>query len=310
MRQEKTKIIGCRRDKLESCRPKEEVKKMKTRIISGAVGIIILVAAIFAALKIDNIIIHVLLAAIGCIGVYEALKPTGYVKSKFLLVSSIVYAAITPFVYSFDAIGPKVFGVDMSLKHETCLILYAIIVFAVSMFKHNEIKPLEAAYAFSATVAITFAFWSLAALFSNPDGNGLFYLIVVCIAAWGCDTGAYFTGYFFGKHKMAPEISPKKTVEGAVGGVVIVELLMLAACLIFKEITGNTVNLITILCATPFLALAGMMGDLVFSYIKRDCGIKDYGNLMPGHGGVLDRFDSIAVVAPLLYVVVEQLPMV
>ncbi len=283
---------------------------MKTRIISGAVGIIIFVAAIFAAVKIDTVIMHVLLAAIGCIGVYEALKPTGYVKSKFLLVSSLVYAAITPFIYSFDVLGPKLIGVDMEIKHEICIIIYAIIVFTVSMFNHVEIKPLEVTYAFTATVAITFAFWSLAAIFSSPDGNGLFYLIIVCIAAWGCDTGAYFSGYFFGKHKMAPEISPKKTVEGAVGGIVIVELLMLGACLVFNEITGNTVNLITILCATPFLALAGMMGDLVFSYIKRDCGIKDYGKLMPGHGGVLDRFDSIAVVAPLMYIVVEHLPMV
>ena len=283
---------------------------MKTRIISGAVGIIIFVAAIFAALKTDTIIIHVLLAAIGCIGVYEALKPTGYVKSRFLLVSSLIYAVITPFVYSFDMLGPKLIGVDMEIKHEICLIIYAIIVFTVSMFKHNEIKPIEVTYCFTATVAITYAFWSLAAVFSNPDGNGLFYLIIVVIAAWGCDTGAYFSGYFFGKHKMAPEISPKKTVEGAVGGIIVVELFMLAACLIFKEITGNMVNVITILCATPFLALAGMMGDLIFSYIKRDCGIKDYGKLMPGHGGVLDRFDSVILVAPLMYLVVEHLPMV
>ncbi len=282
---------------------------MKTRIISGAVGIIIFVAAIFAALKIDTVIIHVLLAAIGCIGVYEALKPTGYIKSRFVLLSSLVYAAITPFVYSADMIGDKL-GFDVEIKHEVCLILYAVIIFVVAMFRHNEIKPLEVTYAFAATVAITFAFWSLAAIFSNPDGNGLFYLIIVVLAAWGCDTGAYFSGYFFGKHKMAPEISPKKTVEGAIGGVIVVELLMLAACLIFNKVAGENANLITILCVTPFLALAGMMGDLIFSYIKRDCGIKDYGKLMPGHGGVLDRFDSVAVVAPLMYLVVEHLPMV
>ena len=282
---------------------------MKTRIISGAVGILIFVAAIFAALKIDTVIIHVLLAAIGCIGVYEALKPTGYVKSRFLLIASLIYAAITPFVYSIDMLGAK-YGFTLNIKHEVCIILYGAVIFAVSMFKHNEIKPLEVTYAFAATVAITFAFWSLAAVFSNPDGNGLFYLIIVVIAAWGCDTGAYFTGYFFGKHKMAPEISPKKTVEGAVGGIVIDVLLMLAACLIFNEVTGKSANLVTILSVAPFLALAGMMGDLIFSYIKRDCGIKDYGKIMPGHGGVLDRFDSVAVVAPLMYIVVEHLPMV
>ncbi len=282
---------------------------MKTRIISGAVGIIIFVAAIFAALKINTIIIHVLLAAIGCVGVYEVLKPTGYVKSKFLLMASLIYAAVTPFVYSIGLLGQKL-GFSVSVKHEVCIILYGVVIFAISMFKHKSIRPLEVAFAFSATVAITFAFWSLAAIFSNPDGNGLFYLIIVVIAAWGCDTGAYFTGYFFGKHKMAPEISPKKTVEGAVGGIVVNVLLMLAACLIFNEITDKSANLVTILTVTPFLSLAGMMGDLIFSYIKRDCGIKDYGKIMPGHGGVLDRFDSVAVVAPLMYIVVEHLPMV
>ncbi len=282
---------------------------MKTRIISGAVGIIIFVAAIFAALKIDTLIIHFLLAAIGCIGVYEALKPTGYLKSKFLLVASLIYAAVTPFVYSIGMLGAK-YGFTLNIKHEACLIIYAAVIFTISMFRHNEIKPLEVTYAFASTVAITFAFWSLAAVFSNPDGNGLFYLIIVVIAAWGCDTGAYFSGYFFGKHKMAPEISPKKTVEGAIGGIIIDVLLMLAACLIFNKVTGESANLVTILCATPFLALAGMMGDLIFSYIKRDCGIKDYGKLMPGHGGVLDRFDSVIVVAPLMYLVVEHLPMV
>lgn len=282
---------------------------MKTRIISGTVGIIILVGAIIAALKIDTLIIHVLLATIGCIGVYEALKPTGFVKSKFLLWASLIYAAVTPFVYSIGLLGQKL-GFELYIKHEVCIILFGAVIFAVSMFKHKEIKPSEVTYAFAATVAITFAFWSLASIFSSADNNGLFYLIIVCIAAWGCDTGAYFTGYFFGKHKMAPEISPKKTIEGAVGGIVIDVLLMLAACLIFNSVTDKTANLAVVLAITPVLALSGMMGDLIFSYIKRDCGIKDYGKLMPGHGGVLDRFDSIAVVAPLMYIAVEHLPLV
>lgn len=282
---------------------------MKTRIISGVVGIIIFAAAIFASLKIDTVIIHVLLAAVGCIGVYEALKPTGYTKSRFLLLSSIIYAAITPFVYSIDMLGARL-GFDVEVKHEVCLIFYGVIIFTVAMFRHKDIKPVEVTYTFAATVAITFAFWSLAAVFSTADGYGLFYLIIVVIAAWGCDTGAYFTGYFFGKHKMAPEISPKKTVEGAVGGIVIDVLLMLIACVVFNIVTGKTANIGTILFITPFLALAGMMGDLIFSYIKRDCGIKDYGKIMPGHGGILDRFDSVAVVAPLMYAAVEHLSLV
>lgn len=282
---------------------------MKTRIISGAVGIIIFVAAIFAALKIDVLILHVLLAAVGCIGVFEALKPTGYVNSKFLIVSSLIYAAITPFVYSIELLQSKL-HFDFPVKHEACLVLYGIIIFTGAMLRHKSITPMQVTYTFSTTVIITFAFWSLAALFSNEDGHGLFYMILVFIAAWACDTGAYFAGYFFGKHKMAPEISPKKTVEGAVGGVITDMIIMLAACIIFNKVTEQSANTMLIVGITPVLAFAGIMGDLIFSYIKRDCGIKDYGKIMPGHGGILDRFDSVIAVAPLMYIAVEHLPLV
>ncbi len=282
---------------------------MKTRIISGAVGIIIFIAAIFAALKIDTLILNVILAVIGAIGVYEMLKTTGYVKPRFLLLSSLIYAVITPFVYSSGEIFTKL-GLNYSISSEACTVIFAVVIFAVSMFKHKEIKPLEVTFAFGMTVAITFAFWSLAAIFGSGDGNGLFYLIIVVIAAWGCDTGAYFTGYFFGKHKMAPEISPKKTIEGAVGGIVVDVLLMLVACLVFNKVSDSAANIPVILGITPVLALSGMIGDLIFSYIKRDCGIKDYGKIMPGHGGILDRFDSVVLVAPLLYVAMSNLPLV
>ena len=282
---------------------------MKTRIISGTVGIIILIAAIVVSLKVDTLIMNVLLAAVGAIGVYEALKPTGYVKSKFLLSASLIYAAVTPLLYSSREIFEKL-GVDLEIKAEIFTVIYAIVIFAVAMFRHNDIKPLAVTYAFSMTVAITFAFWALAAIFGSGDGQGLFYLIIVVIAAWGCDTGAYFTGYFFGKHKMAPEISPKKTIEGAVGGIIVDVMLMLIACLVFDQLSELRANIAVILGVTPFLALSGMIGDLIFSYIKRDCGIKDYGKLMPGHGGVLDRFDSVVLVAPVLYIAMSNLPLV
>ena len=282
---------------------------MKTRLISGAVGIIIFVAAIFAALKIDALILHVLLAAVGCIGVYEAIKPTGYVKSKFLIITSIVYAAVAPFIYSIDLLQDKL-KFDFAVKHEAWVVLYCLIIFTVAMLKHKSITPVQVTYAFCTTFAITFAFWSLAALFSDEDGHGLFYMIIVFIAAWACDTGAYFVGYFFGKHKMAPEISPKKTVEGAVGGIVTDMLIMLVACIIFNKVTDYSANTLLLVGVTPVLAFAGMMGDLIFSYIKRDCGIKDYGKIMPGHGGILDRFDSVIAVAPLMYIIVSHLPLV
>lgn len=282
---------------------------MKTRIISATVGILIFIAVVFAAVNISTLIMHVLLTAVGCIGVYEALKPTGYVKSKFILVSSICYAAIAPFVYSIELVAHEL-KIELIIRHEVCLVLYGLVVFIGGMVKHEDVKPGEVAFGFAATVSITFCFWSLAAVFSSADGHGLFYLILVFLAAWGCDTGAYFTGYFFGKHKLAPKISPKKTVEGAVGGVIFDVIVMIAAGLIFNSATDSVANILLIGITTPFLALAGMFGDLIFSYIKRDCGIKDYGKIMPGHGGVLDRFDSVLTVAPIVYLIMAHFPIV
>lgn len=269
---------------------------MKTRIISAAVGIAVFFAAVFAAIKINGIILDVLLMIVGAVGVYEALVPTKYLKSKFITVCSIVYAVVTPFACSgYIPVDPEAFTV-----------LLGMMVFASAMFMHRTVKPFEAAYAFAMTVVVTYCFWSMAAVFNSKDGHGLFYLLLVFVAAWTCDTGAYFSGYFFGKHKMAPEISPKKTVEGAVGGVIFAAVCMWVSCIIFKAVTGQTANALLLVAVSPLLSVAGMIGDLIASYIKRDCGIKDYGNIMPGHGGILDRFDSVMTVVPILYLIVSH----
>lgn len=282
---------------------------MKTRIISGAVGILILVAALVAAVNVSYLILLALLTVIGCIAIYEILITTGYAKSKFIAVVSMAYAVVTPIVYSLES---AIISTDwtFNIRHEAVLVLYALVLFVSAMFMHEKVSPTDVGFSFAATVCITYAFWSLAAIFSASDGHGLFYLIIVVIAAWACDTGAYFAGYFFGKHKMAPVISPKKTVEGAVGGVIFDMLVMLAACLIFNASSDSSANVVAIVAVTPILAFAGMFGDLVFSYIKRACGIKDYGKIMPGHGGVLDRFDSVLAVAPLVYLIITHFKVV
>ena len=122
---------------------------------------------------------------------------------------------------------------------------------------------------------------------------------IVLLAAFGQDTFAYFTGYFLGKHKMCPNISPKKTIEGAVGGVI----GAVVCCGIFGLIVYGDLGEIFIHCMVMgfFGAFFGMAGDLIASAFKRKMGIKDYGNLIPGHGGILDRFDSVLLVAPFVY---------
>jgi phosphatidate cytidylyltransferase len=133
-----------------------------------------------------------------------------------------------------------------------------------------------------------------------PEGSYLVWLIF--LSSWGCDTCAYCAGRLFGKHKMAPVLSPKKTVEGAIGGVIGSILLTLLYSVImrrFMEIPDKTMYVMLAVSAVG--AFISMVGDLAASAIKRNYEVKDYGKLIPGHGGILDRFDSVFFTAPIVY---------
>ena len=131
---------------------------------------------------------------------------------------------------------------------------------------------------------------------------GAYVVWLVFLCSWGCDTCAYCVGVLIGKHKMAPVLSPKKSVEGAVGGVVGAALLTVIYTMIFKNAMGITQTEVWILAGISAVgALISMVGDLTASAIKRNYEIKDYGKLIPGHGGILDRFDSVIFTAPIIY---------
>lgn len=131
---------------------------------------------------------------------------------------------------------------------------------------------------------------------------GAYVVWLVFLCSWGCDTCAYCVGVLIGKHKMAPVLSPKKSVEGAVGGVVGAALLTVIYTMIFKNAMGITQAEVWILAGISAVgALISMVGDLTASAIKRNYEIKDYGKLIPGHGGILDRFDSVIFTAPIIY---------
>ena len=122
------------------------------------------------------------------------------------------------------------------------------------------------------------------------------------------DTGAYFVGSFFGRHKLCPNISPKKSVEGAVGGVLGAVLGGVIYALIMTYCFDFSVNWLSLAVVCVVGSVSGQFGDLIFSYIKREAGIKDYGHLLPGHGGVLDRFDSIFLTTPVTAALLLLLP--
>ena len=132
--------------------------------------------------------------------------------------------------------------------------------------------------------------------------NGGEFVVLLFLAAWGNDTLAYCTGMLIGKHKMSPVLSPKKSVEGLIGGIVGAAVLGAVYGIYLKStirFSFNPVTMFALICAIG--AVISVIGDLAASAIKRDAGIKDYGTLIPGHGGILDRFDSIILIAPVIY---------
>ena len=141
---------------------------------------------------------------------------------------------------------------------------------------------------------------------------GMFYFIIIAFCAWGSDTGAYFVGSAIGKHKLAPVLSPKKTVEGLVGGAVLNLLLCVIFALIYCVAVKDVekVNILALVPVAIIGSLVSVVGDIFASAIKRFYKIKDYGKIMPGHGGVLDRFDSMLMVTAYMWMIMQLFSLV
>lgn len=264
---------------------------MKTRIISAIIGLALFIA-VMALSGVFPPILCIVFGLLIAMGNYEILNNTGFVKSKRFLIPSLIYGFIVPFVFP-----------TYLLYLALTAIFVAINIFvAVFSYGKYELKNLCANLIFP--IMLGFAFSSVYVLAMLEDTK-LLYFVLIFIFAWGADTGAYFAGTFFGKHKLCPNISPKKTVEGAIGGIISsVFLAALVGCIYANFLNIEFKWLVIILGAVIF-SVVGMIGDLFASVIKRQCGIKDYGNIMPGHGGVLDRFDSVLTIAPYFLFFVE-----
>ncbi|MBQ2998053.1 MAG: phosphatidate cytidylyltransferase [Oscillospiraceae bacterium] len=261
---------------------------MKTRIISAAVALVILAAVL---LLFETPVLDVAIALVSVIAVYEVINAVGLAKNRGFLAVCAVFAAFFSSTYyqTFSSIASFVDYV------------FAGIILLFVLADKDNIKFNDAAAEFFAVIIIPKIF-SMILLFRNYGSTIAYFLVMLSLAvAWFNDTCAYFSGYFFGKRKLCPEISPKKTVEGAIGGVFGDVILCCAFALIFGMVTGYSVNWVNLVIFLPVGAVAAILGDLCFSAIKRQLNIKDYGNIMPGHGGVLDRFDSWLFVVPLLY---------
>ena len=270
---------------------------MKTRIISALVGIVVLIGVVFCPITWVFSVAAVLLSMIA---VWELLHNTGLVSRKWLALCGMLFAGAEvlscTYVEWLYAAHPVCGWLPLIL-----LIAYAWLVLLLIVEKRFGVEKVVAAKVLLFTLYGIVGFVALARLRLLQEG--LAYVLLPLVISWMSDTGAYFTGYFFGKHKMAPIISPKKTWEGFFGGWAVSVGCAALFGVLYQLITGVTLAVSPLWMAVLAIPLAplSVCGDLLASKIKRKYGIKDYGNIMPGHGGVMDRFDSVIVIAPLLW---------
>ena len=266
---------------------KGELRKMfKTRLISG----IILVAAALALILAGGKVLWGAMLLISAVGLYEFYKAIRLFWDKIAVIG---FVALIAYYVLLLFVAP-----DRALALMTIGLLVLLMIFLVITYPSYQISQLGTVMFGVFYVPVTLSFIYLTR--ALPHGKCLVWLIV--LASWGCDTLAYCTGMLIGKHKMTPRLSPKKTIEGAVGGVLGAVLLGVIYAAIMKAAspeTGANIKWFALICFIG--AIISQFGDLAASAIKRSFDIKDYGNLIPGHGGILDRFDSVIITAPVIY---------
>ena len=253
----------------------------KTRLISG----IILVAIALLTIISGGTVLFCTLAAISVIGMQELYKAMGVREDRFSMLEITGYVSVLIYYigmrFDYDRFGMMT------------VLLALILMMFVYVFRYPIYRAEQIMAAFFGVVYVGVMLSHIYLTRNLQNGVYLVWLIFLC--SWGCDTCAYCVGMLIGKHKMAPVLSPKKSVEGAVGGVVGAALLGL----IYAAATDGKMFEYALICAVG--ALISMVGDLAASAIKRNRNIKDYGSLIPGHGGILDRFDSVIFTAPVIY---------
>lgn len=276
---------------------------MLVRILTAVVALPLLLAVIFF---LPPVATAALFALFCMIAAYEMLWRTGILKRKWIVAYTAVMAAsvvMWSWCYACKLLSFEVLWLWALLS----LFAYACLLFCGLLAKHKKIKFTALCAALFIGIVYPFFIGSLVRLRGMEGGE--FYVLVAFLISMLADSGAYFTGKAFGKHKLAPVVSPKKTVEGAIGGVIVNILGMLLYTLILNKCFGFTqVNYIFAAIYGVAGALGSMLGDLTFSVVKRQVKIKDYGNLFPGHGGVLDRFDSTMICAPVAEILVLLIP--
>ncbi|MDQ2086906.1 phosphatidate cytidylyltransferase [Herbivorax sp. ANBcel31] len=272
---------------------------MKTRIASGVVGLVLLALVLWAG----NVVLSLAVSLICLIALnefYKSVSNAGYRPVRSLGYLSALLLVFLGFEYSFESIK-EILNKMMSMQFLALFIFLGVMfLFSFIIFLNDKYNIIDISLSFFSLFYITFLF-SFIILTRNIE-MGSYLVWFIFIGAWATDTFAYFSGRLFGKRKLILSISPKKTVEGAIGGVF--------GCMLITIVYGLYLLNANVLDKVPLYYFAGLgllcgvisqLGDLAASSVKRYVNVKDYGDIMPGHGGALDRFDSILFCAPVVY---------
>ena len=268
---------------------------MLKRIITAVVAIAVFLPVLYFS---ETIVFPIVMALLSLIGCFEMLRCTELFKKYALSVPVLGLSLALPLLpYWYDS--AKVEHVCLM-----ALIVLALYLFTIMTFSRGKITLANVGSAYLSCFYIFVAFMALS-LLRYRVAAGEYVSLICFVGAWVTDTFAYFSGFLFGKHKLIPDVSPKKTIEGSIGGTLFCILAMVGYGWIVQLVSKGSVtaNYLTLAVSGLFIAVVAQVGDLLMSAIKRTYGIKDYGKLFPGHGGVLDRFDSVLAVALVLIVI-------
>ena len=259
---------------------------MKTRFITGIVGIILLIGVVFSD------IFGVVIFLLSILAMREYLFC--FKKTQHNPIKSVAY---------FSTLGLLLLGLKIHIESFVLpLILYGLIIVLsiLAVLKSDKYKISDVALTIFGILYIPFLFSFI--IMTRNLQNGLYYIWVIFICSCVTDIFAYLVGCSIGKHKLLPSVSPKKTIEGAVGGIMgTLFVILIYGCCLNKYVPAVNVSLVHFAILGLITSVLAQLGDLFASSIKRYVGIKDYGNVLPGHGGILDRLDSIIFIAPIVY---------
>lgn len=261
---------------------------MLKRVITGVVAILILLPVLIFS---DTVLFPIAISLISLVSLYELFQCTQMGKRFSVVVPLYVFAMTTPFLLRY--LSDKV---SFAMIAFVVAVVYILYLFALVVWSHGKLPFGDAAAVFALALYVIAAMSAIMYIRDFPSGGEYIYLLIF-LGAWITDTFAYFTGFFLGKHKLIPDVSPKKTVEGAIGGIVFCALSFVIFGLAVDHFFGQSANLWFLLVSGIIISLISQVGDLIMSVIKRHYGIKDFGKIFPGHGGMLDRFDSILAVS-------------